>query len=425
MKEFINKYLPIVGGGILAAGLVIALAFSFGKAPIQPQVADAGSVPYESGTQDISVDVCINQDCEYVADGQNDEREIKQAIAAVLSAGGGIVNIRTGSYNISSAINFSLSGESLIIKGDGFNTQLTNSMTDSSADGTMFVVTGDGSSLDNLSIRDMYFIGSANSGAGISLTNVYRAEVSGSKFYNFSASGSYGTAIKASGMTELVLSNNLFNSNTKNTLIAEASTVIYQDRGESDTFAINLDVPTDGAAATSTGGSLTADTYYFKITTLDGTGGESLPSDEFSCTVGTELSGTSTQCIITWTDVTGDNSTRVWMATTSDTYYGYYVATTSGAYYFATSTSLVSGTISTINTAYLTKIATSSDSWIMSGQVGIGTTSPVTELDVAGLIRVTQTSTTTCSSAIQGAIFFNPGNSKFWGCNGTAWQALD
>jgi len=347
-----------------------------------------GSVPISTvNTNDYSVDVCINQDCDYSTGGQNAQVTIRQAAVAVLAAGGGVVNIRSGEYDLSSSINISLGGKSLIIKGDGHNTQLTNSMTDSSVDGSSFVITGSSDSSDDyFGIRDLYLIGGDTSGAGIVANNVYTVEVLNSKFYDFSASGAYGAAIKTTGVSKIFSTSNLFTSNTENILIDNATTVIYENNKTADAISIPLSVPSDGAAATSSGGSLDADTYYFKLTTLDGVG-ESLPSSELSCTVGAEMSATSSECDLTWTDVTGDWQTRVWMATTSGTYYGYYTATTSGAYYFATSTSLVGGTISTETTAYVNYIATSSVSWLMSGNVGIGTTSPDYKLDIGGDIR--------------------------------------
>jgi hypothetical protein len=61
------------------------------------------------------------------------------------------------------------------------------------------------------------------------------------------------------------------------------------------------------------------------------------------------------------------------------------------------------------------------------GNTGIGTTTPSVKLDVNGLIRVYQTSTTTCSASIEGSIFYNGtvGNKHFYGCDGTNWKQLD
>lgn len=68
-----------------------------------------------------------------------------------------------------------------------------------------------------------------------------------------------------------------------------------------------------------------------------------------------------------------------------------------------------------------------STSFSTSGKIGIATTTPATTLDVNGLIRVYQTSTTTCATAIEGSIFYNgtTGNKHFYGCDGTNWKQLD
>lgn len=59
------------------------------------------------------------------------------------------------------------------------------------------------------------------------------------------------------------------------------------------------------------------------------------------------------------------------------------------------------------------------------GKLGVNTASPATTVDVSGLIRAYQTSTTTCSTTIEGAFFYSSANKHFWGCNGTVWKQLD
>ena len=58
-----------------------------------------------------------------------------------------------------------------------------------------------------------------------------------------------------------------------------------------------------------------------------------------------------------------------------------------------------------------------------SGNVGIGTTTPVAKLDVAGNIKVANSSAT-CGASNAGEIRYNTATSKHEGCNGTAWNDL-
>lgn len=106
--------------------------------------------------------------------------------------------------------------------------------------------------------------------------------------------------------------------------------------------------PSDGAVDNSTAsGTLVADIFYFKLTTLDDDGGETPPSDEFSCTT---LKYDA--CTFTFTVNALATSHRLWVSTTSESYsYGYVVATSSTQLSTTTST-LTAGTIPTYNSAY-------------------------------------------------------------------------
>jgi uncharacterized protein (TIGR02145 family) len=60
---------------------------------------------------------------------------------------------------------------------------------------------------------------------------------------------------------------------------------------------------------------------------------------------------------------------------------------------------------------------------VSSGNVGIGTTSPGTKLEVAGAIKVgTQD---TCNAAAAGAIRYDSTAKRFYGCNGSGWVSLN
>lgn len=109
-----------------------------------------------------------------------------------------------------------------------------------------------------------------------------------------------------------------------------------------------LSAPTNGAAATSTGGSLAIGTYYFKLTSVDYAGGQTNPSSEFTCVVGV----TNSACNVTFTPTTGALYNYLWIATTTGVYYGYNASATSTTHVKVT-TGLTAGTLPQRNTAYL------------------------------------------------------------------------
>ena len=105
--------------------------------------------------------------------------------------------------------------------------------------------------------------------------------------------------------------------------------------------------PADGAAASSTTGTLTnGEILYFKITSIDHAGGQTMPSNEFEGTA-----GSGRRLLVTFTPTPGADESRLWIATSSGVYYGYKTATSS--YGVATSTGLTAGTLPRVNSAYL------------------------------------------------------------------------
>lgn len=129
--------------------------------------------------------------------------------------------------------------------------------------------------------------------------------------------------------------------------------------------------PSNASAATSTGGSLPAGTYYFKVTSLDHAGGQTSPTSEFSCSTGAEMAGTSTACRVTMTPTPEAYATRLWVGTASGVYSGYLTATSSTL--VATTTSLVSATIPSRNTAYLFNSGIEVDEAFLSAYVTANT----------------------------------------------------
>ncbi|MCM2352919.1 MAG: tail fiber domain-containing protein [Pseudobdellovibrio sp.] len=90
----------------------------------------------------------------------------------------------------------------------------------------------------------------------------------------------------------------------------------------------------------------------------------------------------------------------------------------------------LSGSVTSLQNSVAASFATiTSSQWTTSGtnifyntgNVGIGTTTPVTALDVSGGVRI-GTESTTCAPALAGTLRYNASNIEY--CNGTSWQAF-
>jgi hypothetical protein len=146
--------------------------------------------------------------------------------------------------------------------------------------------------------------------------------------------------------------------------------------------------PTGVSTATTTGGTLPAGTYYFKVVASDGIG-TTIGSTEVSQAI---LAGEAIQ--ISWSAVTGASSYRVYG--NAQGAQNHYFETTATSYTYTTTTGSIAGTVPTVTTAYVSKITASGDSWFLGGEFGIGTASPARKLDIVDSgnpqLRLTYTS---------------------------------
>jgi hypothetical protein len=149
-----------------------------------------------------------------------------------------------------------------------------------------------------------------------------------------------------------------------------------------DNFAVNMATPaTPTIASSTTGGTLAARTYWFKISASDGVGTTIGTAEKTATTTGSTSSIT-----LSGYSVTGATSYNIYFATSTGAgNENVYISTTTTTFVFATSTVYTAGTVPTVTTAYVNKISASGNSWLgLGGNVGIGTTNPSTALYVVG-----------------------------------------
>jgi hypothetical protein len=136
--------------------------------------------------------------------------------------------------------------------------------------------------------------------------------------------------------------------------------------------------------ASTTSGSCATGNYYYEITALDGSGGQ-------SSTDGTQygpiaVTGPTGSVTFTWLAATGATSYRVYSTATngaSGSENVYYTGT--GTSFTVTCSGSTSGTPPAVTTAYAYKINGGGNSYFDGGNIGIGTATPGNLLSVGGL----------------------------------------
>jgi hypothetical protein len=141
-------------------------------------------------------------------------------------------------------------------------------------------------------------------------------------------------------------------------------------------IAVDMPNPTNVNAIAVSGGSLTSNTYYFKIVASEGVG-TTIGSSEVSCTVDGIINN---RCFLTWDAVAGRRDYRIYKGNSPGNQDRYKISSANSFNYDDDIGSTL-GTVPTVTTAYVNKIG-SSNSWILRGNIGIGTATPDARLHV-------------------------------------------
>lgn len=188
-------------------------------------------------------------------------------------------------------------------------------------------------------------------------------------------------------------------------VVAKIVGLFVQPITTSYSYATQVQTPVLTAASSTTGGSLTVGTLYFEVAALTITGTSS-PSNEIATTT---VAGSS-RIQLTWPAVPGATGYAVYFGTTTPGSENAYFMATSSANTFYTFTSTSSPTFYPVpvqGAGYYS-------------QQGSGTTT----LDTTGLIRSQSAATTTCTTALAGAMFYSTANSHLWLCTGGNWAVI-
>ncbi|MCP4359846.1 MAG: tail fiber domain-containing protein [Chloroflexi bacterium] len=153
--------------------------------------------------------------------------------------------------------------------------------------------------------------------------------------------------------------------------------------GTANTLAAEMRPPTVISVTAASGGSLSQGSYYFKIVTSDGVG-TSVGSDEVACAVD---GSSSNRCVLAWDAVPGAAAYRIYKGAASNSQNLYQTAITT-TYNYDSDSGSTPGAVPITATAFVNNINPSGDSWLLGGNVGIGTTEPSARLEVIDSLRL-------------------------------------
>ena len=119
--------------------------------------------------------------------------------------------------------------------------------------------------------------------------------------------------------------------------------------GSTRTYGLNsLPLTTPGAitsVVSATGGTLAANTYFFRVVAIDNLGGTTLPGTE---TAGIVTTGSTSKINLSWTPINGADGYRVYFGNTSGGQNAYFI-TSDNSFEFTTTTGSTAGTVPTSN----------------------------------------------------------------------------
>lgn len=215
--------------------------------------------------------------------------------------------------------------------------------------------TGGAAAIDNLggaALTDNTVIGVATASTNVLVNNV-QGVMTGNRIYDLSRTDTSHIAVKNTNgnlrMNYIYCKTGIAVDNNSSTYGVVDDTNIILAGGPPEYSLTGLAAPSNAAGTgATTGGTLAAATYGFKVTTIDQDGLESAPTAEFTATV---ASGTTGSVSATWDAVSGAAS------------YNFYGNTSGGPWLLITNRTTNSYTYTGAATISATRIANAGSTW--------------------------------------------------------------